>query len=219
MHISSAGLRLIEGFEGWSSCPYWDSLGSVWTRGFGETEGIAQGSHCISHAEGEANLRRLIEKRYEWAINELGVALNQNQYDALCSFVWNLGAYIFRGSSLGQALRHREWGRAAEQMLQYDHAGGQRVEGLTRRRHEEVSLFLKHSAPPPYFPADEARWENEWRHLKGVRTWAAHQRRVAIKRVMVERRKAIYNAARSQHNGWSILNRYNRYMILKAYTK
>lgn len=222
MHISTNGLHLIEQFEGWSSCPYWDPYGRVYTRGFGETEGITANSRCISRAEGEANLKRLVEERYEWALNELGVPLGQNQWDALCSFVWNLGAGIFKGTNVGAALRKKEWGNAADCMLAYDHAGGQVLEGLRTRREQEVQLFLRRdSAPPtpPYFPEDERRWESEWIHLKGVRTWKAHQRRVALKRAMIERRKAIWHVATTQRHGWSIMNRYHRYMLLKEYTK
>lgn len=210
---------MIEAFEGWSSHPYWDAYGGVWTRGYGETEGIHQGSPSISRTQGEANLKRLVEQRYEWALRSLNVPLSQNQWDALCSFVWNLGAGIFQGTALGDHLRKKEWGAAANSMLQYDHAGGQRLAGLTRRRHMEVTLFLSQTVSAPLVPADEQRWENEWRHLKGVRTWAAHRRRVALKGAMTKRRKEIYYIATHQHNGWRVNNRYNRYMVLKAYTK
>jgi hypothetical protein len=71
----------------------------------------------------------------------------------------------------------------------------------------------------PFVPADEFRWETEWRHLKGHRSWAAHRRRVALKRAMTKRRQEIYRLASHQRDGWQILNRYHRYMILKAYTK
>lgn len=210
---------MIEGFEGWSSRPYWDPYGRVWTRGFGETEGIHQNSPSISRAQGEANLKHLVETRYEWALRSLNVALNQNQWDALCSFVWNLGAGIFQGTTLGNELRAREWVAAANSMLQYDHAGGQVLEGLKTRREAEAHLFLSHVSSVPFMPADEARWEREWRQLKGIKTLAAHQRRVALKGAMTKRRKEIYNLATHQHNGWQVANRYHRYMILKAYTK
>jgi lysozyme len=218
MHISKAGLRLIEGFEGFSSKPYWDPFGSVWTRGFGETEGIHSGSPWISRAQGEANLKRLVEQRYEPAIRALRLPFNQNQWDALCSFVWNLGSGIFTGS-LRQTLEARQWRAAAMIMEQYDHAGGQVLSGLQRRRREEMALFLKPVPAPPYIPHDEAVWRNEWAKLKGVLTWRAHKRRVVLKQLMTKRRKAIYIAATRQHNGWRILNRYDRYQVLKRYTK
>lgn len=138
---STRGLHLIEGFEGFGSCPYWDPFGRVWTRGYGETEGISGGSSCISRSYGEANLAYRLHRFYDWAIYDLRTPLNQNQFDALDSFVWNLGAGIFTGT-LRYDLQHRLFYAAARVMLQYDHAGGQVLEGLRTRRQAEVSLFL-----------------------------------------------------------------------------
>lgn len=147
-HISARGLHLIEGFEGWSSCPYWDSYGGVWTRGYGETESITSHSPCISRAEGELKLRRLVEARYEWALRALHVELNQNQWDALDSFVWNLGAGIFTGTTVGADLRAGNFYAASRVMLLYDHAGGVVLAGLRTRREAEVRLFLTPVAKP-----------------------------------------------------------------------
>src|ERR1035441_5992452 len=94
-HINQAGLTLIENFEGWSSCPYWDSYGRVYTRGYGETEGINGASPCISRAFGQSHLQGLVESRYEWSIRALGYPFSQNAWNALSSFVWNLGGGIF----------------------------------------------------------------------------------------------------------------------------
>jgi lysozyme len=173
MHISAAGVRLIAGFEGFGSCPYWDPYGHVWTRGFGETEGITRGSPCISRATGETRLRYLVEARYEWAIRGLGVALNRHQWDALCSFAWNLGAGIFQGT-LRYDLQHRQFYPAASMMLQYDHAGGQVLEGLRTRRLAEVRLFLapeRRPAPPKPTPSQLRR---ELYRAYGYRTALRH---------------------------------------------
>src|SRR5438046_2159411 len=138
MRISQNGLHLIEGFEGFSSTPYWDRYGGVWTRGYGETEGIGPKSKYISRAAGEANLHRLIERNYEGAIRNLHIPLNQNQWDALASFVWNLGPGILSPStSIGQALRKKDYAGAANAMLLYDHAGGVVLQGLKTRREAE----------------------------------------------------------------------------------
>jgi lysozyme len=222
VHISSAGLRLIEGFEGWSSAPYWDSYGGVWTRGYGETEGIGPHSPWLSRAQGEANLKRLVETRYEWAINRLGVPLNQNQFDALCSFVWNLGAGIFAGH-LGDLLRGRNFQGFADAMLAYDHAGGVQLAGLTRRRHEERALFLHPGAPAgpvDWRPPEEWRWEHEYDHLLRSRgPWAAMRRRV-LRRVMARRREEIWRLAESeQPDGWGKRNRKKRYVALRSRTE
>lgn len=143
IRISNSGLSLIEGFEGFSSCPYWDPFGRVWTRGFGETDfGGNFGGRCITHTQGQNNLRGKVESEYQWAVRALGVNFNQNQIDALDSFIWNLGAGIFQGT-LRYDLQHRLFFAASRVMLQYDHAGGQVLEGLRIRRVREVTLFLK----------------------------------------------------------------------------
>lgn len=139
-HISHNGLVLIEGFEGFSSCVYWDPYGSVWTRGYGETEGISGGSPCISRAYGESNLRYRVERYYEWALRPLNVK-TQHEWDALASFAWNLGAGIFTGN-LRSDLQSGQLHAAGNLMLQYDHAGGQVLEGLRTRRIAEVRLML-----------------------------------------------------------------------------
>jgi lysozyme len=218
MHISPAGLLLIERFEGFSSKPYWDSLGGVWTRGFGETEGIHSGSPAITVTQGSTNLKARIERYYEPSIRALGVELNQDQWDALCSFTWNLGAGIFQGTTIGAELRARNWLAAANSMLAYDHAGGEVVEGLKIRREAERRVFLSAVAKPPYVPADEQRWRREWETLRGHRSLAAHRRRVVLKRTMIARAEAIEKVAKSQRNGWHILNRQARFDALKALT-
>jgi lysozyme len=214
MHISNAGLALIEQFEGFSPWPYWDPYGRVWTRGYGETEGITRWSPPITRQQGERHLRELIEQRYEWAIRDLHVQLNQNQWDALCSFVWNLGAGIFTGE-LRNALLRGDWRAATNQMIQYDHAGGQVLPGLLRRRQLEVTLFLR--PIPAYMPADETRWEREWDQLRGRRAPWAHARRIALKRTMTRRRKRIWHLA--EHTGWDQLNRKARWYQLLTRTE
>ncbi len=219
MHISTAGLRLIENFEGWSSVPYWDSYGRVWTRGYGETEGIGPHSPWLTRAQGEANLQRLVETRYEYAIRNLSVALNQNQWDALCSFVWNLGAGIFQGS-LGALLQAKDFQGFADAMLAYDHAGGVVLQGLRTRREQERALFLRPGpSEPAYLNPQEHNWIKEWDRLRGRKTLAAHLRRVFLKRQMVKRRGEIWRAAEAHKpNGWKELNREARYVALRART-
>lgn len=216
MHISANGLRLIENFEGWSSIPYWDAYGSVWTRGYGETEGIGPHSPALTRAQGEANLRRLVETRYEWAIRQVGVTFGQNEWDALCSFIWNLGPGILQGT-LKDMLRRKDLSGFANAMLAYDHAGGVVLAGLRTRREQERALFLR-AAPAvnAFVPADEARWIREFDGLRGRHgPWATVRRRVLV-RVMSARRKEIWRDANPHH--WDERNRYHRYIALRDRT-
>lgn len=227
LHVSSRGLALIEGFEGFSSTPYWDPFGGVWTRGFGETEGIGRHSPAISRQQGTANLRHRLERFYEPSIRALGVAFNQNQWDALCSFAWNLGAGIFTGS-LRSALQHHEWRRAGDMMLRYDHAGGQVLSGLARRRREEVALFLQaapHVDPLRVLELPERRLVNTYDHY--MHHPRLHRHGLAVTRSrLVLARKAIAHAVFAEHHAghsleraWAFRNRLARWRILYSRTK
>jgi lysozyme len=231
MHISERGLRLIEGFEGYSSAPYWDPYGHVWTRGYGETEGIRSDSPHLTRAEAQANLKHLVETRYEWAIRALGVEFSQDQWDALCSFVWNLGAGIFAGS-LRAALQGRWWREAAGLMLEYDHAGGQVLAGLARRRREEIALFLRTPTPMESVRARFAVLLPA--ELRLMNTYLAYSRRPRLHRhglrvtraAMVHCRQVIWMAAqteiqrgRAPEAAWAFRNRNLRYKLLWSYTK
>jgi GH24 family phage-related lysozyme (muramidase) len=138
IHLSHRGAELIEGFEGFSSCPYFDSAGGVPTRGFGETEGIRMSSACISRAFGERNLIFRAERFYGFAIKRLSTSFNQNEIDAQFSFLWNLGAGIDPpGSALAVGFQHH----SCLGILAYDHAGGVVLSGLARRRRAECQRF------------------------------------------------------------------------------
>jgi len=69
--------------------------------------------------------------------------LNQNQYDALCSFAFNLGAGIFRNNqNLLDAINSGDWQEAGRIMKLFNKAGGRFYQGLQNRRNEEVELML-----------------------------------------------------------------------------
>jgi lysozyme len=151
IHIDEYGLTLIENFEEVQKatyCPYWDAYGRVYTRGFGETDWSGNfGGRCISHAQAVTNLRVFVETKYQYAVRNLGVPLTQHQVDALDSFVWNLGAGIFNGTSVGSDLRGRRYYAASVAMLSYDRAGGVVLGGLVTRRHAEFRVFNTPDAP------------------------------------------------------------------------
>lgn len=141
--ISSNGVNLIKGFEGFSGAPYDDGTG-VWTIGYGHIEGITPNSPHITEQQGAALLMSDLNHKYAPPVAALGLPLNQNQFDALVSFVYNLGPGVLStSSSVGQKLHAHDFRGAADAMLAYDHAGGQRLAGLTRRRQAERFLFLK----------------------------------------------------------------------------
>jgi GH24 family phage-related lysozyme (muramidase) len=71
------------------------------------------------------------------------VTLRQNQFDALVSFVFNLGAGNFAGSTLLKMVNASDFNNAAGQFIRWNRAGGKVLTGLTRRREAEAALFLQ----------------------------------------------------------------------------
>ncbi len=150
MRISEVGIELIKRFEGLELESYQDIAG-VWTIGYGHTE-TAGPNQRINGREAEELLRRDLGPR-ERAVGELvGVALNQNEFDALISFVFNVGASAFKNSTARKRLNRNDRLGAAEALTWWNKAtiGGvlREVRGLTRRRASERALFLTPVNPP-----------------------------------------------------------------------
>ena len=157
--ISPNGLHLIEEFEGFSATQYNDGTG-VMTIGFGTTSAdVNPLPKEVTREEAEYMLKIELGEKYEPAINALNVPLNQNQYDALCSFVYNLGPGILEPQhTIGALLRARDYAGAANALLLYDDPGTNVTAGLRRRREAERTLFLTPPAPPPP-PPDPHHYE------------------------------------------------------------
>lgn len=215
MHVDATGLRLIESFEGYQRCAYWDPYGGVWTAGFGQTQGVYSGFCFADRAAAERNLRLSVEESYEPSIRVLDVAFNQHQWDALCSFVYNLGAGIFQGTSVGADLRAHNFHAATQAMLGYVYAGGVVLPGLVARRREEVALFNTPVAKPKrYVPADELRWRHEWDRVSGKHGSHAKAVRARLRPLMLRRAHVI--EGRAHHDGWLKLNRQARHYELNV---
>jgi lysozyme len=141
--ISTNGIDFIKSFEGYRGNPYTDSVG-VWTIGYGHTEGVGPNTKPITETEASELLGRDLDSAYAPAVNALNLELTQNEFDALVSFVYNLGTGIVAPTTtIGADLRRHDLAKAANDILMYDHAGGNVLPGLTRRRQAERALFLK----------------------------------------------------------------------------
>ena len=140
MKIGSKGLELIKHFEGCELEAYKCPAG-VWTIGYGHIKGVQEGM-TITEMQAEEMLQsELIE--YEGYINDLvEVELNQNQFDAMVSWVNNLGGGNLRSSTLLKVLNAGNYAGVPEQMIRWNKAGGKVLEGLTRRRQAEADLFV-----------------------------------------------------------------------------
>lgn len=138
--ISQAGLDLIKQFEGCRLVAYQCSAG-VWTIGYGHTAGVHRGMK-ITQAQAEAYLKQDVAKFEKYVNNASYVPftdkLNQNQFDALVSFAFNLGQ-----GNLMKLCKGRTINQVPVAMPQYCKANGKTLPGLQRRRKAEATLYNK----------------------------------------------------------------------------
>lgn len=138
--MSKQGLELIKHFEGLRLAAYKCSAG-VWTIGYGHTGGVNPGD-IIDEITAESLLRKDVAVSESAVSRLVSVPLNQHQFDALVSFVFNLGAGNFRTSTLLKKLNAGDYSGAADEFSRWINAGGKPLPGLARRREAERLLFL-----------------------------------------------------------------------------
>jgi len=81
--------------------------------------------------------------KFERAVGRLITApLNQNQFDALTSFAFNLGGGALQQSTLRRRVNREDYEGAAEEFPRWVFAGGRKLKGLIKRRYAERQLFL-----------------------------------------------------------------------------
>lgn len=68
-------------------------------------------------------------------------SLNQNQFDALVSFTFNVGASAFTGSTLLKLLNQGQYGQVPSQLMRWNKSGGKELAGLANRRANEAKLW------------------------------------------------------------------------------
>jgi|TARA_B100000073_G_scaffold157861_1_gene130289 lysozyme len=139
LNTSAEGISLIKKFEGCELTAYQCSAG-VWTIGYGHTKGIEEGME-ISQEEAEQMLVDELHE-YENYINKYVTApLSQNQFDAMVSWVYNLGPANLKASTLLKVLNAEDYDGVPAQIKRWNKAGGEILDGLIRRREAEARLF------------------------------------------------------------------------------
>ena len=139
MNYSSTGRALTEQSEGLRLTAYQDSVG-VWTIGYGHTNGVHAGMTCTQE-QADQWLQEDVQGAV-YVVNSVVTApLNQNQFDALVDFVFNLGSGNFQSSTLLKLLNQGDYQGASNEFPKWNHAGGVVVNGLTTRRLAEQKLF------------------------------------------------------------------------------
>jgi lysozyme len=137
--INAAGLALVKAYEGLKLEAYRDTSG-IWTIGYGHTAGVKPGD-SISAERAELLLEAdLIEA--ERAVSGLvKVPLNDNQFSALVSFVFNVGAGAFANSTLLKKLNEGGYGLVPACLKSWIFDNGKVQTGLIKRRAAEAALW------------------------------------------------------------------------------
>lgn len=139
MQISNKGLDLIKFYEGLELEAYKCAAG-VLTIGYGWTHDVKEGD-TITEERAEELLREGIVQ-YENAVDDLvNVPLEQHQFDALVSWVYNLGKANLAASTLLKKVNAQEMDEVPEQIKRWNKAGGKVLEGLIKRRESEAHLW------------------------------------------------------------------------------
>lgn len=141
MKIGIKGLNLIKSFEGCSFTAYKCPAG-IWTIGYGHTKGVKEGMRISSDQADKYLLEDLTDA--ESAVNSHKLYVNQNQYDALVSFTFNLGAGNLSKSTLLRLAKTNPNDPAIRvEFMKWDKAKGKVLKGLTRRRKAEADLYFE----------------------------------------------------------------------------
>lgn len=141
MKTSRNGLELIKRHEGCRLTSY-KCLAGIWTIGYGHTGRDVVPGMTITSLQAE----ELLMKDVRWAedaINQENLPLNQNQFDALVSFVYNIGAGNFRSSTLLKLLRvNPDSLNMRTEFSKWCKAKGSTLPGLAFRRKQEADLYF-----------------------------------------------------------------------------
>ena len=145
MKASDNGIALIQRFEGIKTKPYRDCIG-LWTVGVGTLIGDGKSlpdswNREFTLEECHALLRKELAHIERGIFKYINVQLTQNQFDALCSFVYNLGLGCLQRSMLRAKLNRGDVAGAIESWAKYNKAGGKVWKSLDLRRQAEIALF------------------------------------------------------------------------------
>ena len=140
MKSTNYAILLIKSFEQLRLNSYLCPAG-VWTIGYGHTEGVSQGM-LITEKTADGFLKQDIKKA-EDEINRIDADLTQEQFDALVSFVFNIGTQAFRISTLRKLIvKNPNDPKITDEFRRWVYAGNKKLPGLIKRREQEIKLYF-----------------------------------------------------------------------------
>ena len=146
MKLSQKGVDFIKSHEALRLKAYQDSKGK-WTIGWGHTKGVKPGDE-ITRAQAE----QFIRDDFEWVERTLNADLvtgrdkplvTQNEFDALCSLVFNIGSQAYLDSTVRRKIKQGDKMAAARAFKMWVYSDHKFVQGLANRRRDETRLFLQ----------------------------------------------------------------------------
>lgn len=145
MKTGPAGIQLVKDFEKCVLKAYLCPAG-IWTIGWGNIryangDRVKEGDE-ITQEMADSELAVDLGDFERVILRNVRVPLTQNQFDALVSFVYNVGQPNFVGSTMIRLLNQGNYAWAAEQFERWSYASGKQLAGLKRRRLAEKELFL-----------------------------------------------------------------------------
>ena len=139
MKSTNYAILLIKSFEQLRLNSYLCPAGK-WTIGYGHTEGVNRGM-LITEKTADAFLKQDIQKA-EAEVNRIEADLTQEQFDALVSFVFNVGTQAFRYSTLRKLIERNPGDpKIADEFRRWVYAGNTMLPGLVKRREQEIKLY------------------------------------------------------------------------------
>jgi len=154
MEMSDHGRELLSQWEGFKLQVYKDAaglptigVGHLLTGSEKSSGSIVINGESVDYSGGiskEQVLDLLAQDlgRFVSAVNEnVTVSLEQNQFDALVSFSFNVGVGAFTSSTLLKILNGGSYDQVPGELMKWVKAGGQTVQGLVARRQHEIDLW------------------------------------------------------------------------------
>lgn len=138
MHISERGIKLIKDFEGFRSKSYLCPAGYK-TIGYGHV--TDSNMDDISRSEADRFLAEDIYKAERSVERNIRVDLTQGQFDALVSFVFNLGGAALQRSTLRQKVNREEHQDVPKEFMRWVYTAGIILTGLVKRRQAEAEIY------------------------------------------------------------------------------
>lgn len=153
--LGTAGVKLIQDFEGFRSEAYVSKPDMKWTIGYGNTGKLSDGTPVvqgltITKERAAQEIVILAKRRYGNHVNEvIKRKIKQNEFDALVSLAWNRGSLT---TSLINAVNKGDNQAIVDSFMRVSTSKGQVLKGLVRRRKAEIDVYFNGvSQPSPSF--------------------------------------------------------------------